>query len=214
MNGHTKIIIADDHPLFRGGLRQVIEDEQSYAIIGEASDGKTALELICGLKPDVAVLDLNMPELNGFELIQELKRINVTCRIVMLTMHNEEAMFSRAMSLGVLGYVLKDGAAADIVKCLNAVCRGRNFVSEELRHFLIKRANGNVRPVAGIGALTPTERTVLQLIAEYKTSKEIADDLGISHRTVENHRNNISGKLDVRGSHALIKFALHHRDDL
>ncbi len=113
MSEQTKIVIADDHPLFRGGLRQVIEAERSFTVVGEASDGETALGLICELIPDVAVLDINMPGLSGFEVIGEMHVRNLPCQTVILTMHNEEAIFAKAMSLGVRGYVLKDGAAHD-----------------------------------------------------------------------------------------------------
>ncbi len=210
----TKIVIADDHPIFRGGLRQIIEGERSFTVVGEASDGETALRLVRELEPDVAILDLNMPGLGGFAVIGEIRRWNLPCRIIVLTMHDEEAIFAKAMSLGVGGYVLKDGAVADIVNCLHAVCRGQSYTSTAVTSYLFKRAAGNARPVKGIGALTPTERTVLRLISEYKTSREIAAELGISHRTVENHRNNISAKLDVSGSHALIKYALQHREEI
>jgi DNA-binding NarL/FixJ family response regulator len=214
MSEQTRIVIADDHALLRGGLRQIIEAERSFAVVGEASDGETALRLIRELAPDVAILDINMPGLSGFAVIKEVRRLNLPCQIVVLTMHSEEAMFAKAMSFGVRGYVLKDAAAADIVNCLHAVRRGQSFTSAGVTEYLFKRASGNQRAVKGIGALTPTERTVLRLISEYKTSREIALELGISHRTVENHRNNISGKLDVHGSHALIKYALQHSEEI
>lgn len=214
MSEQKRIVIADDHPLFRAGLRQVIEAAGTFAVVGEADDGETALSLIRELEPDVAILDINMPGRGGFEVVTELRRRNLQCRTIILTMHREEAMFAKAMSLGVRGYVLKDGAAADIVNCLHAVCRGQSYTSAAVTDYLFRRASKNSRPVKGIGALTPTERTVLRLIAEYKTSREIAAELGISHRTVENHRNNISAKLDVHGSHALIKYALQHQEEI
>jgi DNA-binding NarL/FixJ family response regulator len=203
MNEPTKIVIADDHPLFRSGLRQFIDAERLFEVVGEASDGETALRLICELKPDAAILDINMPQLGGFE-----------GQIIMLTMHSEEAMFNKAMSLGVRGYVLKDGAAHDIVQCLHAIRRGQSFTSAGVTNYLFKRASHTGRPTTGIGALTPTERLVLRRIGEYKTSKEIAAELGISFRTVENHRRNISVKLDISGSHALIKFAQQNSDEI
>lgn len=215
MSELIRIVIADDHPLFRGGLRQVIEKEANFEVVGEAPDGEAALQLIGDLRPDVAILDINMPILGGFEVVNELRLRDLPCQIVILTMHSEEAMFNKAMSLGVRGYVLKDGAAHDIVQCLNAIRRGQSFTSAGVTNYLFKRASaGNARPVAGIGALTPTERIVLRRIGEYKTSKEIAAELGISFRTVENHRHNISLKLETSGSHALIKFALQNSDDI
>jgi DNA-binding NarL/FixJ family response regulator len=213
MSEPTKVLIADDHALLRGGLRQVIEAERSFSVVGEAADGETALRLIGELAPEIAVLDINMPGLSGFAVINEICRRSLPTKVVVLTMHSEEAMFSKAMSLGVRGYVLKDSAAADIINCLHAVRRGQSFTSPAVTSYLFKRA-GNIRPVKGIGALTPTERLVLRLISEGKTSREIASELGISHRTVENHRNNISGKLDVSGSHALIKYALQHLEEI
>lgn len=210
MSEQTKIVIADDHPIFRAGLRQVIESERLFTVVGEASDGETALQMVSELLPDVLVTDINMPGRTGFEIVGEIKRRSLPVEIVVLSMHDEEAMFAKAMSLGVRGYVVKDGAADDIVKCLHAVRRGQSFTSAAVTSYLFNRASGNVRPVEGIGALTATERTVLRLIAEHRTSREIAENLGISPRTVDNHRNNISAKLNLRGSHALVKFALQH----
>ncbi len=214
MSEQTKIVIADDHPLFRGGLRQVIEAERSFTVIGEVSNGDMALRLICELNPDVAILDINMPVMGGFEVIGEMRRRNLPCQIIVLTMHSEEAIFTKAMSLGVRGYVLKDGAAHDIINCLHAIRRGQSFTSVGVTNYLFKRASGFERPTSGTGALTRTEQYVLHRIGEYKTSKEIAAELGISFRTVENHRHNISVKLDISGSHALIKFVQENKDKI
>lgn len=214
MSEPTKIVIADDHPLFRSGLRQVIDAERLFEVVGEASDGEAALRLIGELKPEAVILDINMPLLGGFEVASQVRRQNLPCEIVILTMHDEEAIFNKAMSLGVRGYVLKDGAAHDIVNCLHAIRRGQSFTSAGVTNYLFKRASGSARPTSGIGALTLTERLVLRRIGEYKTSKEIAAELGISFRTVENHRRNISGKLETSGSHALIKFAQQNSDEI
>ena len=214
MSEQTRIVIADDHPIFRAGLRQVIETERAFAVVGEASDGESALRLVEELRPDIVVLDVNMPVLGGFSVVGEMQRRGLPGAVVILTMHNEEAMFAKAMSLGVRGYVVKDGASADIVNCLNAVRRGQSFTSAAVTGYLFKRAGEGRQLRKGIAALTPTERVVLSMIADYKTSKEIATALGISHRTVENHRGNICAKVEVSGSHALIKFALQHREAL
>ena len=214
MAEQTRILIADDHPIFRSGLRQVIEKDPSLCVVGEAGDGNTALEMIVDLAPDVVVLDVNMPGLTGFAVVESMREKNLTAETVMLTMHNEEAMLVKALSLGVRGYVLKDSAVSDIVSCLHAVRRGQNFTSAEVTKYLFKRASGQTKPVEGLESLTPGERRVLAMIAEYMTSREIADKLSISVRTVENHRNNICAKLGVNGSHALIKFALQHQSSL
>ena len=210
----TRIVIADDHPIFRSGLRQVIETDPILCVVGEAGDGEAALKMIVEMAPDVVVLDVNMPGLTGFAVVESIRAKGLATEIVMLTMHNEEAMFAKALSLGVRGYVLKDSAVSDIVNCLHAVRRGQNFSSAEVTKFLFKRASGQTKPIEGLESLTPTERRVLSMIAEYMTSREIADKLNISVRTVENHRNNICAKVGVNGSHALIKFALQHQSSL
>jgi DNA-binding NarL/FixJ family response regulator len=207
------IVIADDHPIFRSGLRALIEAEPSFTVIGEASDGEEAVRLIENEKPDVALLDYNMPGLNGFAVLDELAKRRIAVIPVMLTMHNEEAMFAKAMELGVRGYVLKDSASVDIVNCLQAVVRGQIYTSAAVTTYLYKRASGS-KELEGIGSLTPAERKILRLIAEYKSSREIADELCISVRTVDNHRTNISSKLGIRGSHALIKFAFQHQSEI
>lgn len=214
MDQTTRILIADDHPIFRSGLRQVIESDERMSVVAEAEDGASALKLIREHNPDIIVLDINMPGVSGFQVVEAMRSENLSSEVVLLTMHREEAMLTKALSLGVRGYVLKDSATSDIVSCLQAVRKGENYTSAELTKYLFKRATGQATPVEGLDSLTQTERRVLALIAEYLTSKEIADRLGVSVRTIENHRNNICAKVRVHGSHALIKFALQHQGEL
>ena len=214
MSEQIRIIIADDHPIFRAGLRQIIDGERRFAVVAEADNGETALRLIEREKPDIVVLDVNMPKMGGFAVAKELQRQQIDCEIVILTMHSEEAMFNKAMELGVKGYILKESAAIEIVNCLIAVNRGEVCTSPAVTTYLFKRARRDKSETGGIDDLTPTERIVLRFIAEYKTSKEIADELCISYRTVENHRYNICQKLDVSGSNALVKFALQHQNEI
>lgn len=209
-----RIIIADDHPIFRAGLRQTIESNPHFQVIADAADGETALSLVLMHQPETVVLDVNMPKLTGFQVAEELQRRRSSVNIVFLTMHDEEAMFHRAMNLNVKGYVLKDSAATDIINCLNAVSAGQNFTSPALTTYLFKRLARDTETIKTIADLTPTERKILRRIAEYKTSKEIADDLCISYRTVENYRTGICSKLNLHGSHSLIKFALQHQNEL
>lgn len=213
MMDKKRILIADDHPIFRSGLRALIDADASFTVVGEATDGDQALNMIIDERPDVAILDYNMPTLNGFELLKKISQSKVPVITVMLTMHNDEAMFSKAFELGVRGYVLKDSASVDIVNCLHAVTQGQVYTSAAVTTYLLKRAS-RIRAVDGLESLTPAERVVLRLIADYKTSREIADELSISVRTVDNHRSNISGKVGVTGSHALFKFAIQHRSEL
>ena len=213
MMDKKRILIADDHPIFRSGLRALIDAERSFTVVGEATDGEQALSTIINELPDVAIIDYNMPNLNGFELLKQISQNKVNIITVMLTMHNDEAMFSKAFELGVRGYVLKDSASVDIVNCLHAVTQGQVYTSAAVTTYLLKRAS-RTQSVDGVDSLTPAERKVLRLIADYKTSREIADELSISVRTVDNHRSNISGKVGVAGSHALFKFAVQHRSQL
>ncbi len=214
MSEQVKIIIADDHPIFRSGLRQIIDREQRFTIIAEATDGEAALQLIEQEKPDIVILDLNMPKMGGFAVAKELRLRQLKCEIIFLTMHSEEAMVNKAMALGAKGYILKDSAAVEIVNCLIAVNRGECCTSPAVTTYLFKRANRDIAPRQGIECLTTTERVILRLIAEYKTSREIADELCISYRTVENHRYNICQKLAVSGSNSLVKFALQHQNEI
>jgi two-component system, NarL family, response regulator DegU len=209
-----RILIADDHPIFRSGLRAVIESDASFVVAAEASDGEEAVELINMKRPDIAIIDYNMPKLNGFAVLDRLSKLRTGVIPVMLTMHNDEAMFAKAFELGVRGYVLKDSASVDIVNCLHAVAQGQIYTSAAVTTYLYKRASGDKKTVDGLGSLTPAETKVLRMIAEYKTSREIADELCVSVRTVENHRSNISSKVGVTGTHGLFKFAVQHRSDL
>lgn len=216
MNEKLRIIIADDHPVYRAGLRQIIDGESRFAIVAEADDGEAALRIIEREKPDIAILDVSMPKMSGFSVADDLRRKKINCEIVFLTMHREEAMFNKAMDLGAKGYILKEGAASEIVNCLLAVHRGDRYISPGVTGHLFKRANrSSAQKLSGsVEDLTPTERIVLRLIAQYKTSKEIADELCVSYRTIENHRYNICQKLGVSGSNALVKYALQHQSEI
>ncbi|MBS1793743.1 MAG: response regulator transcription factor [Acidobacteria bacterium] len=214
MSEQVKVIIADDHPIFRSGLRQIIDGERKFRVIAEATDGEAVLQLIDADMPDIVVLDVNMPKMTGFSLAKELRRRQVDCEIVFLTMHSEEAMFNKAMDLGAKGYILKDSAAVDIINCLQAVANGQNYTSPAITTYLFKRATRGAKKTGGLDDLTPTEKVVLRQIADYKTSREIADDLCLSLRTVENHRYNICQKLGISGSNALVKFALRNQNEI
>jgi DNA-binding NarL/FixJ family response regulator len=209
------ILIADDHPIFRKGLRQVIEAEPDLKVVAEADDGLIALDKIRQLSPDVAILDIHMPNMSGFDLARAVSEQSIKVNIVFLTMHNAEDIFNAAMDLGVKGYVLKESAITDLVSSIRAVASGRAYISPLLSSFLLNRSAAASRQnIPGLDTLTPTERRVLKMLAEYKTSKQIADELFVHPRTVDNHRANICGKLGLRGSHALMKFAIEHKSDI
>lgn len=217
MTPPTRILIADDHPLIRKGLRQVIEAETNFEVIGEAADGRQALNLILQHQPQITILDVTMPELGGFEVASELRQRKLDVAIIFLTMHNDKTLFNKALDVGSKGYVLKDSALDEIVDALTAVAKGRPFVSAALSGYLLQRMDRIgllAQQVPGLNDLTATEKRVLKLIAQYKTSKEIAEELHIHYRTVDNHRTNISAKLGLQGSHALLKFAVEHQAEL
>jgi DNA-binding NarL/FixJ family response regulator len=212
-----RILIADDHPIFRKGLRQVIETEAHLKVVAEADDGAMALQQIRQLQPDIAILDIHMPNMSGFELARTVEEQGIEIGVIFLTMHKAEDMFNAAMDIGVKGYVLKDSAVTDIVGSIKAVMDGQPFISPQLSSYLLNRSTRAAalrqhRP--RLNELTPTEWRVLRMLAEYKTSRQIADELCIHPRTVDNHRANICTKLELRGSHALLKFVIEHKSEI
>ncbi|HEY3105141.1 MAG TPA: response regulator transcription factor [Pyrinomonadaceae bacterium] len=216
MTRETTIIIADDHPIFRQGLKQLIEKEAGFQVVAEAEDGKTALDLIKTRAPTVAVLDLNMPEMDGFAVARQAQQMKLPVKIVILTMHKDELHLNEAIDLGLNGYLIKDSAATEVIDCIKSVLKERQYFSPAISSLLLKRARRAVEAQAqtNLDELTPTERRILLLLAELKTTKEIASELGVSPRTIDNHRAHICSKLELQGSHALVKFALQHKSEL
>jgi len=217
MSQRITVLIVDDHPLFREGLRQVILKDSRLELCGAAGDGPTALQMIYEKKPDIAVLDVNLPGLTGLEIAQKLQHKRLPTRLVILTMLKEETVFNRALDLGVKGFVLKENAVEEIAKALTIVADGEHYLSPSISGYLIRRRSraeslANEKP--GLEDLTKAELRILKLIAMKKTSREIASELFISPRTVEAHRANICVKLNLRGSHSLLQFALENRSSL
>lgn len=212
-----RLVIADDHPIVRQGLRQAIERDSELQVLAEAGNGLEAFEHIAALRPEVAVLDIDMPRMDGFTVARRLREQGIAIEIIFLTIHCEQEYFNEALNLGAKGYVLKDSALTDIVSGIRAVASGHHFTSPALTSYLVDRARQpasalSARP--GLDDLTPTERQILKLLAEYKTSQEIANQLFISPHTVRTHRKNICAKLALQGNHALMKFALDHKAKL
>jgi len=208
-----RVVIADDHPIFRQGLKQVIESDPSLKVVAEADDCDLAIARIREHTPEVAVLDVEMPSGDGFEVARAVRDDHLAVGLIFLTMYRDERLFNTALDIGVKGYVLKDSAVTDVVGAIKSVAAGRHFISPALSGYLInrdRRATTLPERVPGINSLSPTERQVIKLIAEYKTSREIADTLCVSVRTVEHHRANIAVKLNLKGNHALLRFAVEH----
>lgn len=217
MKSPVKILIADDHPIFRRGLRGVIEEDSELSVVGEAENGIEALRLVAEFKPDAVLADIDMPEMNGLDLARVVREKYPSLPVIILTMHKDQAMFDAALAAGARGYVLKENAANDINECLKTVVVGGHFIAPCLSGFLISRAarvSDFSAATPSLKILTKTERRVLRLVAEDKTSKEIGDLLFIHPRTVDSHRRNICQKLNLHGSHALLRFALTHKSEL
>jgi DNA-binding NarL/FixJ family response regulator len=217
MNSETRVIIADDHPIFRRGLRAVIETDAQIKVMAEAGDGEAALACIRQHAPDIAILDLDMPVKDGFAVTREIRESKPSVKVIILTMHDKESLFNAALDLGVKGFVLKDSAMPEIIDCIKAVMSGRNYISPQLSTYLIGRGNRRAalaQETPTLKDLTPAEQHILKLIADEKTSRQIADTLHISIRTVDRHRANICDKLNLHGSNALVKFAVAHKSDL
>lgn len=217
MASDIRILIADDHPIFRQGLRQVIEAQQGLTVVAEAEDGDRALQQLREADIAVAVLDVMMPGKDGFAVARAAREDRLNAAMIFLTMHKDEHYLDAALDAGVRGYVLKDNAATEIVECIRSVAGGGEYISPTLSSFLIRRhtrAASLAEQKPAIEQLTATERRIVRLVADGLTSREIAAQLGIGVRTVEHHRNNVAVKLALRGSHALTKFALRHKSDL
>lgn len=212
-----QLLIADDHPIIRKALRQMLESDSAFAVVHEARDGRDALDAIERMTPDIAILDIDMPVLNGLEVLRELRQKSLRVDVVILTMYNDEELFNEAMDLGVKGYILKEGAVDDIRECAHAVSRGKYYISPSISEFLVHRSERYAdlhKAFPALSQLSAAERRVLRLIGEGRTSKQIAGELSVSPKTVDNHRQNIAQKLGLHGAHALLKFALAHKAEL
>lgn len=216
MEKTVNVIIADDHPIFISGLKQIIESP-CIKIAGEASNGKEALELIKEHKPEVVILDINMPLLDGFGVLAGIKKLKKETKVIFLTFHKNEKIFNQAMDMGAHGFVLKENASSDLIDCINTVLKGDYYISPIISGMLmsrLKRKRELEENNAGLKSLTEIEIKILKMIAELKSSKEIADELYVSIRTVEKHREHINHKLNIHGNNALLKFALDNKSSL
>jgi DNA-binding NarL/FixJ family response regulator len=217
MDSEIRVVIADDHPVVRRGLRQGIEADPRLKVVGEADDGEAALARIQDLKPAIVVLDVDMPRLDGLAVAREIRKKRLPVEIVFLTIHGEEDLFHAAMDLGSKGYLLKDSALTEIVIALRAVADGEYYVTPSLTAYLLQRRSRSqafAERQPGLEDLTPTERRILRMVADGKPSKSISNELFIHYRTVENHRTSICQKLGLHGHNALLKFALQHKLEL
>jgi DNA-binding NarL/FixJ family response regulator len=217
MSTEIRIAIADDHPLLRKGLRMVLEADSNLKVVAEAGDGEALLVQIEQSRPHIAIVDVDMPKQDGFAVAKEIRKRKIPVDVAFLTIHEEEAVFHAAMDLGIKGYVLKDGASIEVAEAIRTIAAGRFYVSPPLVAYLLRRRDRSqalLQNEPRLNDLTASERKILHMIADNKSSKEIGAELFIHYRTVENHRVNICQKLGLRGTNSLLRFALQNKSEL
>jgi two-component system nitrate/nitrite response regulator NarL len=205
-----RVLVADDHTIVRTGIRHVLESEPGFIVVAEASNGREALELASDLRPDVAVLDISMPGESGLRVAAELRQRSPGTHVLVLSMHDNTEYVLESLRAGAHGYLLKDTAATELRDAIRAVRRGESFFSPPIagRLSAVVRGDAPATPVGALGQLTARERQVLVGVAQGHTNREIAQQLGISHRTVETHRESLMRKLGVRTVAGLTRLAL------
>lgn len=208
----TTILIADDHPMFAEGLASLLLSHDEYRVIGYAYDGVETVRKVHELKPDIAIVDVNMPELDGIEAASQIHREHPTTRVIMLTMNDEASLISQAIEAGAHAYMLKNSAKSDLFAALKAVSAGKQYFSAGVAQILLqkeisRKKNDSLSATPGEEILTPREIAVAKLLVQDRTNAEIADTLFISVRTVEGHRMNILRKLNLKSVVGLAKYA-------
>ena len=209
-----RVLLADDHHLVRQALRALLEKADGIEVVGEAEDGRQAAKLARRLNPDVAVLDVAMPILNGIQAAERIRRLRLPTRVVILSMHKDEALVRRALRSGAHGYLLKSAVSEELLLAIRAAVRDEIYLSPAISRTVVEdllTAGAIAEPVDAFNQLTQREREVLQLIAEGHTNSEIAKLLAISVKTVEKHRANLMSKLDVHDVAGLVRIAVKHK---
>jgi two-component system, NarL family, response regulator NreC len=206
-----KLVLADDHALVRHGLRKILEERPDWQVVAEAGDGREAVQVTLEHRPDVAILDIGMPLLNGIDATRQIIHKWPEARVLMLSMHKDEPYVARAFQAGVKGYLLKDSVGADLIGAVQAVSRGQPFFSPDIANKMVTdyvRRLGDDKVVDPYEALSDREREIFQLIAEAHSNKDIATILGISPATVETHRARILQKLDIHNAAEVVLYAV------
>lgn len=209
MTAPIRVLVADDHMIVRTGIRHVLESESGFEVVGEAANGPEVLALAAKLQPDVVVLDISMPGESGLKLAAQLRNSTPEPRVLILSMHDNAEYVLESVRAGANGYLLKDTAATELRSAIRAICRGESYFSPPIAGRLRDALRGeHVTPAGSLDQLTAREREVLLGVVRGQTNKEIATDLGISHRTVETHRESLMKKLQIRTVAELTRFAL------
>ena len=204
------IIIADDHKIVREGLRVLLEKQQDFDVLGEAENGRTALQLAVQLKPDIVLIDIAMPDLNGIDATQQLATDVPGAKVIGLSMHFDKRYVARMLNAGASGYLRKACASEEVIKAIHTVMNGKFYISDGTSNITVKNKEQYLvtNQLVDLTLLTPKEKEILQLISEGKLTKEIANDLNLSIKTIEKHRSNIMEKLKIRSIAELTKFAI------
>lgn len=205
-----RILIADDHPIFLKGLQEVIDDAGDLQVMYKTYNGIDAINVALAGDLDIAILDIDMPGANGLQVAEQILAQKPEVGIILLTMHKAKDAFLKALEIGISGYVLKENAVVDIINAIAAVSRYQSYISPEMSSFLLKNKNRNRLEGSQLTSLTQSERKILEKVAQYKSTKEIADELYISEKTVSNHRMNIAKKLNLSGKNSLLRFAIEN----
>lgn len=211
MKDKYRIVLVEDHTILREGLRSLLREHDNMDVVGEAGDGRTAVRLVLSLKPDLVLMDLSMPKMNGFEAILEIKKVEPSIKIIALTVHNTEEYILMTLQAGADGYVLKDATHDELIMAIRQVLSGKRFLSPSVSGKVIEgylEGKKSVQTKSQIDSLTQREREVLKLIAEGHKNKEVADFLCISLKTVEKHRANLMRKLDLHNTSTLTLYAV------
>ena len=208
-----RVLLADDHRILRDGIRALFDDQADIEVVGEAEDGLKTVKMVAQLRPDVVVMDIAMPLLNGLEATRQIQRDHPRVKVLILTMHENEEYIRQVLAAGALGYVLKDAAARDLLGAIRAVYQGEAVLSPAITRLVIEDYLrwGDIRAEDTSDGLTPREREVLQLIAEWYTNKEMAEILSLSVKTIQSHRTNLMNKLDLHDRGELIKYAIQKK---
>jgi len=205
-------IIVDDHPLFREGVKTLIERTRHFTVVGEAGNGQEALAMVKALKPDLVLMDLSLPDQSGIEVTRQIRTFLMDTRVLIVSMHSKVDLITKAFQAGATGYVVKESATEKLVQALEAVSKGEYFLDTSLSQKVVSKlasasAKASNSADGRYESLTPREQEVLRLLVEGLSAKEIADKLFISPKTVENHRTNIMNKLDIHSTMALVRYA-------
>ena len=213
MTSKIRILLADDHTLLRNGICALLADEQDMVVVGEADNGREAVQLAGQLKPNVVLIDIAMPLLNGLEATRQIKREHPEINVLVLTMYDNEEYFRKMLEVGASGYIIKRAAATELVSAIRAVYNGEAVLSPAITRLLLEDYlnHDNHSEKENPNALSSREREVLQLIAEGKTSREISEILNLSVKTVQSHRTNLMQKLDLHDRGDLIKYAIQKK---